>query len=130
MYVLFTTENYPDIMTPSYDSNKMYAIFFCSFLMIVMFFLGNLAIPTLYRAFKLNHHKEALHGRILERTALLAAFQLLDIERKGQIELEVFKGVLAKVRPDMFNQKTGEEKERGIAKTMFMEVRSSSRCLS
>ncbi|GMH86611.1 hypothetical protein TrST_g13904 [Triparma strigata] len=122
MYVLFTTENYPDIMTPSYDSNKMYAIFFCSFLMIVMFFLGNLAIPTLYRAFKLNHHKEALHGRILERTALLAAFQLLDIERKGQIELQVFKRVLAKVRPDMFDPKTGEEKERGIAKTMFFEL--------
>jgi len=121
MYVLFTTENYPDIMDPAYEQNKIYSVFFCSFLMLVMFFLGNLAIPTLYRAFKTNHHREALHGRILERTALLAAFQLLDIERKGYIEVDRFKDVLSRIRPDMF-YKHGEEKEKGMAKTMFIEL--------
>ena len=121
MYVLFTTENYPDIMEPAYKQNKLYAFFFCTFLMLVMFFLGNLAIPTLYRAFKTNHHREALHGRILERTALLAAFQLLDIEKKGYIGADTFKDVLGRIRPDMFNE-NGDEKERGMAKTMFIEL--------
>jgi hypothetical protein len=133
MYVLFTTENYPDIMLPVYNYNKIYVIFFVCFLMLVMFFLGNLAVPTLYRAFKSNHHREALHGRILERTALLAAFQLLDTEKKGYIELPMFKRVLEKIRPDMFvleEDPTTQplqstklvEKERGIAKSMFREL--------
>jgi hypothetical protein len=74
-----------------------------------MFFLGNLAVPTLYRAFKKNHHREALRGRILERTALLAAFQLLDIERKGYIELPIFKQLLQKVRRDMFVFHTNDD---------------------
>ena len=151
MYVLFTTENYPDIMQvrrpcfvhtrvllpntspvqPAYDHNQISGVFFIMFLMIVMFFLGNLAVPTLYRAFKMNHHREALHGRILERTALLAAFQLLDVENKGVIELPIFKRVLMEIRPDMFKKSdmvgVGEEeilveKERGVAKSMFREL--------
>ena len=125
MYVLYTTENYPDIQEPAYEKNKMYSIFFFSFLMIVMFFLGNLAIPTLYRAFKTNHHREALHGRILERTALLAAFQLLDIEKQGYIGVNQFKKVLQEVRPEMFHKVTRLEKIRGISKSMFRELARS-----
>ena len=86
IYVLFTSENYPDIMTTPMKINENYSYFFIIFLLTVMFFLGNLAVPTLYRAFKNNHHKEALRGRILERTALLAAFQLLDFERRGDLD--------------------------------------------
>jgi predicted secreted protein len=90
--------------------------------MLVMFFLGNLAIPTLYRAFKMNHHREALHGRILERTALLAAFQLLDMEKQGYLGVNQFKKVLQQVRPEMFQKVTGLEKIKGISRSMFREL--------
>ena len=122
MYVLYTTENYPDIQQPAYEKNKLYFVYFGSFLMLVMFFLGNLAIPTLYRAFKTNHHREALHGRILERTALLAAFQLLDMEKQGYLGVNQFKKVLRQVRPEMFQKDTGMEKIKGISRSMFREL--------
>jgi len=121
MYVLFTSENYPDIMSTPFAIDEKYSHFFIVFLLMVMFFLGNLAVPTLYRAFKVNHHREALYGRILERTALLAAFQLLDVERNGFLERDRFKEILMEVRKDLFDH-SGNEKQKGIVSFIFREL--------
>lgn len=126
LYVLMTSENYPYIMYPPYDSgvkagSHYYALFYVSFLLIVMFFLANLAVPYLFSTFKKSHVNEALSGRIIERTALLASFQLLDIENRGFIYFDRFIEMAKIVRPDLFYS-DGREKKIGLTRFIFDEL--------
>ena len=52
MLVLLTTSNFPDIMLPAYEKNKLSAIFFVSFLVLGLFFLMNLLLAIFYSNFK------------------------------------------------------------------------------
>lgn len=126
LYVLMTSENFPYIMYPSYDADvskgsHFFALFFVSFLLVIMFFLTNLAVPYLFGSFKKSHVEEALTGRIVERISLLASFQLLDFECKGFIELDRFKQLMRLIRKDLFD-KDGCERHAGMVEFMFEEL--------
>jgi hypothetical protein len=129
LYVLMSSENYPYIMYPAFNGDvgkgsHYYALFFVSFLLCVMFFLSNLAVPYLFDSFKKSHVNEALSGRIQERMSLLAAFQLIDIHNTGFITLPQFHDLVKLIRPDLFSYH-GKEKTEGIVEFMFDEI-----CLS
>mmetsp|Transcript_19148 Transcript_19148/g.27567 ORF Transcript_19148/g.27567 Transcript_19148/m.27567 type:complete len:1247 (-) Transcript_19148:441-4181(-) len=129
LYVLMTSENYPYIMYPAFESDvgdgsHYYALFFVSFLLVVMFFLANLSVPYLFDSFKRSHLNEALSGRIVERMSLLASFQLVDIECKGFINFERFRSLVSHVRQDLFNS-DGTEKRPGLISHMFDELCAS-----
>jgi hypothetical protein len=129
LYVLMSSENYPYIMYPAFNGkvekgSHYYALFFVSFLLCVMFFLSNLAVPYLFDSFKKSHVNEALSGRIQERMSLLAAFQLVDIDNTGFITLPQFHDLVKLIRPDLFSYH-GKEKTEGIVEFMFDEI-----CLS
>lgn len=129
LYVLMSSENYPSIMYPAFNGkvsygSHYYALFFVSFLLCVMFFLSNLAVPYLFASFKKSHVNEALSGRIQERMSLLAAFQLIDISNVGYITLSQFHELVQLIRPDLFDYH-GKEKTDGIVEFMFDEL-----CLS
>jgi hypothetical protein len=126
LYVLMTSENFPYIMYPSYEADvsrgsHYFAFFFVSFLLVIMFFLTNLAVPYLFGSFKKSHVEEALTGRIVERISLLASFQLLDFECKGFIELDRFKQLMRLVRKDLFTA-DGSERHVGMVEFMFEEL--------
>jgi hypothetical protein len=46
LWICITTANYPDVMMPSYNENRLSAIFFVSFMIISFFFLMNLILAT------------------------------------------------------------------------------------
>ena len=52
MFVLMTTSNYPDIMLPAYGENRLYFIFFGSYLIIGLFLIMNLLLAIVYSNFK------------------------------------------------------------------------------
>lgn len=104
LYVLYTTENYPDIMAPAYARAPMashaYALFFVSFLILGMFCLANLIVPVMYQAFREHRNQLALTLHIYERRALLAAFQLLDNQSNGTMDYDTFAALVARLRPE------------------------------
>jgi hypothetical protein len=85
LYVLSTSENYPLVMYPMYDCHrhseeqKLYSLYFVSFLTIILFGINVLSVPMLYAGLVKHLKADAYAGRILERTALHAAFELLDV---------------------------------------------------
>lgn len=48
MFVLLTTSNYPDIMLPSYQQERRFAIFYVTYLIIGLFLLMNLLLAIFY----------------------------------------------------------------------------------
>jgi len=122
MYVLSTTENYPMVMYPAYDCHpkrrftgdinteasdasdfdQFYASFFVSFLVIIMFGINVLSVPMLYSGLLKHIKADAVVGRRLERTALHAAFELLDVEDRGFLTEDQFACLVRELRPDLF----------------------------
>jgi hypothetical protein len=118
MYVLSTTENYPLVMYPAYDCHpagwtenrgrsegggngvldRMYALFFTSFLIIILFGINVLSVPMLYSGLIKHITADAAIGRRLERTALHAAFELLDVEDRGFIDMDQFACLVRELR--------------------------------
>lgn len=48
MFVCLTTSNYPDVMLPSYAQNRLYCIFFITYLIVGLFLLMNLLLAIFY----------------------------------------------------------------------------------
>jgi Ion transport protein len=44
LWICITTANYPDVMMPSYNDNRLSGIFFVSFMIISFFYLMNLIL--------------------------------------------------------------------------------------
>jgi len=70
MFVLMTTSNYPDIMLPAYQDNRLNAIFFISFLVIGLFLIMNLLLAIIYSNFK-TRFEEQIEDRAEMRTIFL-----------------------------------------------------------
>ena len=78
MFILLTTANFPDIMMPIYSRARLSAIFFISYLLIMMFFLVHLVTATYYNKFReYTAHNSDLELH-LRRDCLDQAFHLLD----------------------------------------------------
>ncbi|CAH0546809.1 unnamed protein product [Brassicogethes aeneus] len=77
MFVLLTTANFPDVMMPSYNKSRWSAIFFISYISIVLYVLMNLMLAVVYETFtaveKDKFRKLLLH----KRQACKLAFRLL-----------------------------------------------------
>lgn len=77
MFVLLTTANFPDVMMPSYALSKWNAVFFISYISIVLYVLMNLMLAVVYETFtgieKDKFRKLLLH----KRKACKLAFRLL-----------------------------------------------------
>ncbi|XP_065571448.1 two pore channel protein 1-like isoform X2 [Artemia franciscana] len=81
LFVLLTTGNFPDVMMPAYARSKWYALFFVTYLIIVLYFMMNLMLAVVYASFS-SKEKEKLKKLLLHRqTACQHAFRLL-ISRK------------------------------------------------
>lgn len=106
MFVLLSSENYPDIMWPSFMSTKSegatwYGLYFFSFLLVGLFCLSNLLVPILYQAFKMHRQRLAVKNHLRERRALLTAFQLLDTDHNGLLGIRRFKDLVLRLRSDL-----------------------------
>ena len=52
VYVLFTTENFPDVMFPFWEVTNWSAIYFVGFLLIGLYMLLNLMLAVFYNSYK------------------------------------------------------------------------------
>eukprot|EP01114_Cavostelium_apophysatum_P014438 TRINITY_DN3754_c0_g1_i1.p1 TRINITY_DN3754_c0_g1~~TRINITY_DN3754_c0_g1_i1.p1 ORF type:complete len:714 (+),score=138.48 TRINITY_DN3754_c0_g1_i1:108-2249(+) len=89
MYILTTTENFPDVMIPEYLNSRWYAIFFLSFLMITQLFLMNLVLAVFYQNYAdqmmVTYRKELRY----RKDSLNKAFDLMK-SPEGVVELPEF----------------------------------------
>ena len=46
LWICVTTANYPDVMMPSYNENRLMALYFISFMVISFFYLINLVLAV------------------------------------------------------------------------------------
>ena len=52
MMILLTTANFPNIMLPSYNSHRVYALFFLGYLIIGLYFLQNILLAIVFDNYK------------------------------------------------------------------------------
>jgi len=52
MWVLFTTNNNPNVWLPAYADNKCYFFFFFAYLICMIYLLGNILLAKVYSAYK------------------------------------------------------------------------------
>lgn len=85
LWICVTTANYPDVMMPSYNNNRLSAIFFVSYMIISFFLLMNLILAGV-----VNAYDEAINGRKQARKeiaheSLTKAFHLMDPNNTGRV---------------------------------------------
>ena len=83
-----TTVNYPDVMMPSFNQNRLAALYFISFMALCFFFIMNLILASV-----LNTYDEEINGRKKSRKKisnenLTKAFELMDPDKNGAVSRE------------------------------------------
>ena len=109
-----TTANYPDVIMPSYNENRLSAIFFVSFMIISFFFLMNLILATV-----VNEYDAAIEDRRKSRKALAdrnltRAFQLMDPKKTGRIGRETIMALFIILNDDFPEFRTLSKDETNI----------------
>ena len=110
MFVVLTTENYPDILHDTLiiasngssddygDNSKVplsgmayaWSAFYVVYLMFGLFALANLMLAIIWDVYKAEYRRKALKARSEEREGLLTAFMTLDYNRTGEFQKEVW----------------------------------------
>ena len=70
MLVLLTTSNYPDVMLPAVQENRLYFFLFFTYLILGLFLILNLLLAIIYSNFK-NHFESQIGNREEDRTKFL-----------------------------------------------------------
>ena len=52
LWQMVTTVNYPDVMMPSYNDNRLAGLYFVSFMILCFFFFMNLILATIFNAYE------------------------------------------------------------------------------
>jgi len=88
MYILLTTANFPDVMLPAYNANRLSCLFFIFYLIFGLYFIQNLLLATIF-----NNYKQRIESKIVDkkesRAELIESyFDSFDIEKKGYLDLK------------------------------------------
>ena len=74
LFICLTTANFPDIMMPIYDHGRVFAFFFCIYLVLGLFFGLNMVTAVTYQTYTDEYDKYAppaeWHLRPLRRSSL------------------------------------------------------------
>ena len=95
LFVLSSLESYPDVFIPAYATQPVRSgIFFISFVIFSIIFLQSIAVPLVYLPFQKRQRKRVLEMKVEERKALVAAFEVLDVEGTQKLSLEIMRKLL------------------------------------
>lgn len=63
MIILLTTSNYPDVMLPAYQADRLMCLFFITYLFLGLFLIMNVLLAVIFNIFSDNYKKdlEAAH---------------------------------------------------------------------
>lgn len=141
LFILLTSANFPDVMMPIYQTNRLAALFFIAFVLVGVYFFMNLVLATIYHNYRKQCEDNMALFRQRRQDALDVAFQLLDINGTGSLEFSVCQALLVELERPMvsiFDWRTskvvglerasnrlsmlGENPTGGINKNMFSEL--------
>ena len=101
LFVLITTANYPDVMMPSYEQNRVNFFFFFTYLYLGLYFLMNLVLAVVYDEFRKREEEKCKRLYLHRRAALRHVHKLLKDETKGGIPFTKFRGLMRHRRPGL-----------------------------
>ena len=82
------TANFPDVMLPAYNANRLSCLFFIFYLIFGLYFIQNLLLATIF-----NNYKQRIESKIVDkkesRAELIESyFDSFDFEKKGYLDLK------------------------------------------
>lgn len=88
LWICITTANYPDVMMPSYNENRLAGIYFVGFMIFSFFFFMNLILASV-----VNTYDDVIKDRNkakqeYEQAKLREAFEIMDVDKTGTIDRE------------------------------------------
>ncbi|ETV81430.1 hypothetical protein, variant [Aphanomyces astaci] len=81
--ILLTTSNFPDIMMPAYNANRVTCLFFMLFICFGLFFLMNIVLAVIFNNFARYTEAEASLRHAIRKEKLTQAFQLLATKQEA-----------------------------------------------
>ena len=85
MLILMTTANFPDIMLPAYEENRLYSTFFIIYLLLGLFFLFNVVQAIFYNIYRNQIEQVAQRLISKKQSVLVPAFETLDSDNTGTV---------------------------------------------
>jgi len=109
LYILFSKDNYPDIMLPAINNSFFYLFYFIPFMVINTLLFVPIPIAVIFDAFRSYRSKLVISERIKEREALVACFLSLDIDGNGSISKDEFLSLCRVAYNNQFNEEKVDE---------------------
>ncbi|XP_015608738.1 two pore calcium channel protein 1 isoform X2 [Cephus cinctus] len=95
LFVLLTTANFPDVMMPSYSTNKWYAIYFVSYLCTMLYVMMNLMLAVVNETFTSAERDKFKKLLLHKRKACQHAFKLLvSKQNPDKMRFRQFEGLM------------------------------------
>jgi len=85
MWILFTTNNTPDVVMPAYNAFRGYFWFFLAYLLITVFLLGNVLLAKVYDTYKDVMKEDYKQKYENQRVSVTRAFSFLSDSSTGII---------------------------------------------
>lgn len=86
LWIMVTTANYPDVMMPAYNQNRLAAIYFVAFMIITFFFLMNVILASVVNAYDNELDRRKIAAKKMSQQDLKKAFELM--QHNGEIDRE------------------------------------------
>lgn len=106
LWIATTTANYPDLMMPVYNKNRLSTLYFVIFMLVTFFFLMNVILASV-----VNAYDNELERRRDERSKLMdqklgSAFELMDRNSTGTIDRETVMALMLIMNEDFHEFRT------------------------
>ena len=129
LFVLITTTNYPDVMLPFYRNHRFDFLFFLFYISIGLYLILFMVFASVYNIYQTITVSE-MHTYLKNREGLLLqAFDYLDGDGDGAIDLMTWKKLIGSVRPDLNEEQVtilfamvDEDQAGTINEAEFMEI--------
>jgi two pore calcium channel protein len=86
LWICVTTANYPDVMMPAYNENRLTALYFVIFMVITFFFLMNVILASVVNAYDNELDRRKTVRKEMSKKDLQEAFELM--QHDGSIDRE------------------------------------------
>lgn len=77
MFICFTTANFPDVMVDVYNESRFYFIYFCSYLVIVLYMTFNVLLAAMFKAYRTQVARRFEEEQRVQQQALNDIFDML-----------------------------------------------------